>query len=370
VVAAARDPQGVGERLVALREAELTAVLRSGTAQGLGTSLVASLQAAGLPVPNWLETHRFNEAMRRTRIMDTLGAIAPVLTDSGIPWVVLKGPTIARSTGSASLREFGDLDILVAGDRVADVLEIMSRLGIDAMNRNWGAYLEHGVAEFPVHALGSPIDLHWHVIGLGMVRERFAISTDELLRRRITGSVGGVEFPRLEAEDNVVHVALHAGLAGATRIGWLRDVHDLIEGRDLNWSRIIVRAHRFRAASIVGHVLDRCRCVLGTPVPAGIAERLTPSGALRLRRRVDAGTLLPLQSVGRSYSGFLVAISRAGTIETAGRAGELVRTHLESWVGRSPHWSAYEADGPLYWARPSGGPDGMQRYLEYAAQAT
>jgi hypothetical protein len=330
---------------------------------------VVSLRGAGLPVPNWLETHRFDAAMRRAQIMEALDAIAPVLTNSGIPWVVLKGPTIVDSTESAPHREFGDLDILVAGDRLADVLEIMSRLGIDAMNRNWGAYLDHGVAEFPVHALGTPIDLHWHVIGLGIVRKRFAVSTDELLRRRITGSVGGVEFPRLEAEDNVVHVALHAGLAGATRIGWLRDVHDLIEGRDINWSKVIVRAHRFRAASIVGHVLDRCRCVLGTPVAPGVAERLTPPGALRLRRRVDAGTLLPRQSTGRSFSGLLVATSRTGTIETAGRAGELVRTHLETWVGRSPHWSAYEADGPLYWARPSGGADGMQRYLEYAAQA-
>ena len=368
LVAVARDPDGAGDRLGDLREPELAAVLHAGVAHGLGIALVSSLHAAGLPVPTWLESHRFNATVHRAQIMGTLGNIAPALTSAGIPWVVLKGPVITRSADSPQLREFGDLDVLVPGSHLSRVLEILEGVGIDGMNRNWDGYLRYGVAEFPVLMSGTPIDLHWHVVGLGEIRKRFDIGTGELLERRIVGSAGDARFPRLGAEDNVIHIALHAGLSGATRIGWLRDVHELVLGSDLDWGGLVARTRRFGVSSIVGQVLDRCRCMLGTPVPSEISEQLTPLVALRLRRRIDA-TMLPLRhSSDPSFSGFLVAISRDGMIETAGRTGELLWSHIEARAGRVQRWSAYDPGGPLYWDRASGGADGLQRYLEFAAQ--
>lgn len=368
LVVVARDPDEAGDRLGDLREPELAAVLHAGAEHGLGIVLVSSLQTAGLPVPTWLETHRFNATVHRARIMDTLAIIAPALSSVGIPWVVLKGPAITRSGGFPQLREFGDLDVLVSGRHLSRVLGILEDLGIDGMNRNWDAYLRYGVAEFPVIMSGTPIDLHWHVIGMGEIRKRFEIATGELLERRIVESEGDARFPRLGAEDNVIHVALHAGLSGAGRIVWLRDVHELVEGSDLDWDTLVARTHRFGVSSIVGQVLDRCRFVLGTPVPSEVAEQLTPSVALRLRRRLDAGMLPSRHSADSSFSGFLVAISRDGMIETAGRTGELLWSHIETRAGRAGRWSAYDPDGPLYWDRASGDEDGLQRYLELAAQ--
>ncbi len=368
LVAVARDPGGAGERLVGLRRSDLAAVLRVGAEHGLGIALVTSLHAADMPVPIWLETHRFNAIVRRAQIMDTLGIIAPVLTSAEIPWVVLKGPVITRSEHAPQLREFGDLDVLVPGRHLSRVLEVLEDVGIDGLNRNWGAYLRYGVAEFPVLISGTPIDLHWHPIGLGMIRKRFRIAMDELLERRISGSEGDMGFPRLGAEDNVIQVALHAGLSGATRIGWLRDVHELVEGSDLDWDGLVARTRRFGVSSLVGHVLDRCRFVLGTAVPSEVTDQLAPLAALRLRRRLDAGTLSLRHAVDPSFSGFLVAISRAGTMETAGRTRELVWSHMGTRIGRAERWSAYDPEGSLYWQRASGGADGLQRYLQFAAQ--
>jgi hypothetical protein len=368
LVAVARDPGGAGERFVGLRRSDLAAVLRAGAEHGLGIALVTSLHAADMPVPIWLETHRFNAIVRRAQIMDTLGIIAPVLTSAEIPWVVLKGPVITRSEHAPQVREFGDLDVLVPGRHLSRVLEVLEDVGIDGLNRNWGAYLRYGVAEFPVLLSGTPIDLHWHPIGLGMIRKRFRIAMDELLERRISGSEGDMRFPRLGAEDNVIQVALHAGLSGATRIGWLRDVHELVEGSDLDWDGLVARTRRFGVSSLVGHVLDRCRFVLGTAVPSEVTDQLAPLAALRLRRRLDAGTLSLRHAVDPSFSGFLVAISRAGTMETAGRTRELVWSHMGTRIGRAERWSAYDPNGPLYWQRASGGADGLQRYLQFAAQ--
>ena len=361
---------GVGERLASLRPLDLVAVLSAGTKQGLGTSLVAGLHGAGMPVPDWLEAHRFDTTLRRAQIVSALGAIAPMFGGSGLPWAVLKGPVISPEGDGSSDREYGDLDLLVTGAGLRESLELLDDIGTEALNRNWEPYIEHRVAEFPVHALGVPIDLHWHLIGLGRVRDRFSISTAEVLERRIGMPVGGVEIQRLDVEDNLIHVALHAGLAGATRMSALRDVHWLVDGQETDWDTVLVRTRRFGCGSIVGQVLDRCRTVLGTPVPGGFAERLAPIPALRVRRYLD-GVSMPMQRLyEHSYPGFPVSVARDGTIETTGRACELLRTRLETRMGSAPRWSAYDPEGPLFWQRDTGGATGLPQYLEFAAASS
>ncbi len=49
LLAVASAPQAAGERLAGLSHAVLATVLQAGTAQGLGTCMVASLQVAGVP---------------------------------------------------------------------------------------------------------------------------------------------------------------------------------------------------------------------------------------------------------------------------------------------------------------------------------
>lgn len=368
LLAVARNPRD-GTVVSDLSPPALDAVLRAGVAQGLGTCLVACLQAAEVPVPVWLEAHRFDLTVHRATILGALEAIAPALTDAGIPWVVLKGPLVARSEEARELREYRDLDLLVAGDALGRTLETFERLGIDAMNRNWGAYIRHGVAEFPIHLLGAPIDLHWHLIGLRTIRKRFRITIEDLLERRMITAANGRGFPGLDAEDAVIHVALHAGLSGAGRIGWLRDVHLLLQGPPLDWNSLVARSRRYRVASLVGHVLDRCRFTLGAPVPPDVPELLTPRGALLTRRAFDARPPPSRAWPEMSYWGFLVSTSRTGPIETAGRAQEIIRDRLQKRGGRPPRWSAYDPQGPLYWVRESGGADGLQHYLEFASGA-
>jgi hypothetical protein len=368
LLAVARNPRDAGGLLADLSSTMQDTVLRAGAAQGLGTCLVAGLQAARAPVPTWLEAHRSDLMVRRATILRALATIAPALTTAEIPWVVLKGPVFASSADDAEYHEFGDLDLLVPGRSLGEALGVLEHAGIDAMNRNWGAYLRHGVAEFPIHMLGAPIDLHWHLIGLGMIRKRFRIPIEALLQRRETAGANGFTFPRLDTEDNVIHVALHAGLSGATRIGWLRDVHLMLSGPALDWSSLVARSRLYGASSLIGHVLDRCRLTLGSPVPPQVPKQLTPRSALFARRALDARPPHDRGRLENSYSGFLVAASRAGPIDTAGRAREMLQNRIEIWSERPPRWSAYDPGGPLYWARESGGANGLQRYLKFASE--
>lgn len=366
LIATARNDDGVSDRLANLPAPELARVLRAGADQGLGTTLVASLQAANLAVPGWLQDHRFDVTTQRNRLMNTLAAIAPELTARRIPWVVLKGPVTAAVYDPLGEREFADLDILVPGYGVGDAIEALGVIGVDGINKNWGTYQRYGVAEFPVFVLDTPIDLHWHFIGLDDMRKRFNLLIDEILDRRQTVRFGGVDCNRLDAEDNIIHIALHAGLSGGYRLGWLRDVHHTVRANDLDWDELVSRASRYGVGPVIGHVLDRCRSVIGTPVPSEIPGRLAPVTGLAIRRWLDEQPPLPGKRSEISLSGFPVAMARSGVANTLGRTGELLRERLTETGHRSPRWSAYDPEGPLYWNRSTGGPDGLASYLEFA----
>jgi hypothetical protein len=100
VLAVARDPESAGPTLAALGPDDLASTMRACTNQGLGTACAVSLRRAGIPIPEWLERHRFDMAVQRTRILTLLAKIAPVLDASDIPWAVLKGPVTASIDGT------------------------------------------------------------------------------------------------------------------------------------------------------------------------------------------------------------------------------------------------------------------------------
>jgi hypothetical protein len=368
LIAVINDPDAAADQLRSLDATCLEMVLEYGMAQKLSTAIVACLRSASLPVPDWLEAHRFKVAARRAVIEAGLARIAPAMNDSGIPWAVLKGPVTASSFSSPHLREFGDLDILVEGLDLADVLDVFAGVGIDDLNHNWEPYARYGVAEFPVIVGGAPIDLHWHLIGLSSVRQRFTVSIDQILDRRRSVSLGGVDCYRLDAEDHLGHVALHAGLSGAGNLGQLRDVHETVRANEIDWDEFMVRTKLHGVAPLVGHVLDRCVSVLGSPVPTSVIANLTPGSTLVARRWLDGRGHPWGDPSETSYSGLVVSVSRKGVMGTATRAAEMIWERAAGIAGRQPLWSAYDPESPLYWRGGQPGARGFDDYLAYSAR--
>ena len=279
-----------------------------------------------------------------------------------------------RRTVTPILIVFVALNILGAGPAVAQSSSpAVARLALAGPAKRycsgiWVSERNRQEALYNSVLLGEPTDA---ASGSQAVQQyesgRLVFEIDE--ERRIVTAANGRGFPGLDAEDAVIHVALHAGLSGAGRIGWLRDVHLLLQGPPLDWNSLVARSRRYRVASLVGHVLDRCRFTLGAPVPPDVPELLTPRGALLTRRAFDARPPPSRAWPEMSYWGFLVSTSRTGPIETAGRAQEIIRDRLQKRSGPLPRWSAYDPQGPLYWVRESGGADGLQHYLEFASGA-
>jgi hypothetical protein len=107
--------------------------------------------------------------------------------------------------------------------------------------------------------------------------------------RRIEGSALQV----LDPVDQLVHVALHAALAGANRLIWMVDVDRLVARRTWDWPELIAATRESRTGLPVALSLARARTMLGTAIPDAVLPEIAGGRAwLSTARAVDSRSLL------------------------------------------------------------------------------
>ncbi len=341
---------------------------RLAAAQGLASALADALEAMSRQVPDALSGLRDEATMRRLGSRATIARLGDVLDGEGIPWVAFKGPVIAARHRRPDLREFNDLDILVAGAHLASTLEALAAAGMPTPTRNWAGLAAHGVGELPLEAGALWVDLHWHLVGLARDRQSIRLDPVAMLERRRWVDVGGRPVPTFDPADELIHLAVHAGLAGAQRVTWLADIAALVRSDGPDWDDLLARLPGTGVAQLVGQVLDRTARQLDADVPAEVVDQLVPGPALALRRRSDrSAPSLDVQMV-RAYSGLLVAVWRDRPLPTPAQVVSVVGARIQVRRGRSVDWDVDAEDGPLYWGREDGGAAERAAWLADAAE--
>ncbi|MEO1062178.1 MAG: nucleotidyltransferase family protein [Actinomycetota bacterium] len=345
------------------------ALVAAAAVHGLTSTLHDRLVALDVTPPEEVALAQQGATARRLAARATLVRLGRALDEAGVPWLTCKGAVVAARHERPEHREFNDLDLLVPGPRLADALDVAATIGVESINRNWSTYLDHGVGELPLVDGTVWIDLHWHLVGLARVRRRFDLDPLALLDRRRRLDLGGVDVPVLDECNEVVHLALHAGLGGGARLCWLRDVRVVIAANRPDWDTLVAGARRAKAATIVGLVLDRSRRLVGAPVPEAVAEALVPRRALWLARRLDRRPASIEVLSRRVGSGTIVRSVRDDPASTAGALANEVGSKVRSLAGRAHRWDVADRGGTLYWGTATGGAADRERYLSMAASA-
>lgn len=123
----------------------------------------------------WLQ--RFGEALEATNVT----------------WVALKGPVLAELSYRGVTRAYADLDLMVPARQLRLAIDALNGAGAVVADQDWTFLLQIANGELTLAVHQSPlIDLHWHLIYLRSARERFMISTEELLERRRKVQLRGV----------------------------------------------------------------------------------------------------------------------------------------------------------------------------------
>ncbi|RMH84597.1 MAG: hypothetical protein D6683_01805, partial [Actinomyces sp.] len=369
VVGLARDglsaPSGAGggadERTCALVAAAEEAGAREAVVVGaMGSRLAGILEAVdrarGRGAEPALATHLARERVNRLRVAAAVARAGEALDGAEIGWVVVKGPAVARLWPEPTRRGFNDLDLLVEPHRVADAVAALVEAGADELNRNWAGVRRYAVAEFPLLLAGAQIDLHADLVGLGRHRRHIAFATLELLdrRRRVPTPAGAV--PVLDPADEVIHLCVHAGLGGATRLSQLRDVAVAVGRLDPDPATVAARARAAGARRLCAHVLDRAGWLTGAnPRIDGLVAALGVGPAeLALRRRADERTRRRARRRG------VVRAGRAWWVRSRRDTAGATVADLAWWGWRRgasglglrvASWDVDDPDSPLYWGR-------------------
>jgi hypothetical protein len=185
--------------------------------------------------------------------------------------------------------------------------------------------------------------------------------------------IAGRAVPVMDPVDTLVHVALHASLAGADRLVWLKDVEQCVGLGSMDWPLVLRRARELGAAVATGLMLARASSVLGVPVPAAVVRELVPSPGLRgVMGAIDA-----VWSVQRARPGGSPArlIARAARHDASATGGEAVR-RVARWArdgGSDPsrlHARALDAGFEGSLLHPAGTEEDRERYFSAVRSET
>jgi hypothetical protein len=208
------------------------------------------------------------------RILWALARLQPILERSDARWAVVKGPALVElAYGDPGRRTYSDLDVLVEPRRFRDVVSQLESAGIKLLDRNWKVIRREAFGELHFLLPGSLLlDLHWSLVTI--YRGRTSMNSTEILDRRQRVVLAGIPAWSLDPIDTALHVAVHAALSGADKLIWTKDIDLALRIMGSDWQTLGDRAERWGVAAPVGLMLLRTAKTLGTPVPAGLADRL------------------------------------------------------------------------------------------------
>ena len=215
------------------------------------------------------------------------------LKDRGIRAAILKGSVLAQMAyGEISLRQAGDIDVLIAPadfDRARQLLESLGYQMMPPLTRaQLGSHLKaHCEIQFVRDDWFTVVDLHWALAPKSFV---FKLETEDLLMRLQRVSVAGVEFETLAIEDLILYQAMHGAKHLWRRLEWISSLGETIRAADsTDWDAVISRAADARATRMLSLGLQLAQRVSNIDVPVrldknGLADEVlsrifTVSGA-------------------------------------------------------------------------------------------
>ncbi|HEY7879160.1 MAG TPA: nucleotidyltransferase family protein, partial [Gemmatimonadaceae bacterium] len=230
---------------------------------------------------------QFDEnALRNLMLARQLIEAVGALESAGIPAIPIKGPVLAVSAyGDLSLRQFGDLDVVVARRDFARARAALATHGFEpAMSLAPGpdaAFLgaDYHIPLVSQHA-GVSLELHW-----ALARAGWGALRDERWPWRHARHVRllGRDVTALSAEPLLVYLCAHASKHLWANIRWVCDVTAVVHSEpQLDWDVAASLARRTGADRMLALGLELARGLLGLAADTGLAPA---DGSVRVLAR-------------------------------------------------------------------------------------
>jgi len=256
-----------------------------------------SLHWEGVPQRIKADLERFSKAnlQRNLSFTGELSRLVRAFQSNGIRVATFKGAVLAELVyGDMSLREFGDLDLIVPDQDVDRAEEVLMTLGYQAFfpDKDYrSAFLSYqGQYAFRHTLTGLPVDLHWRLAGKG---DTFALDAAEIWPNLANVAVAGRTVPTFSREDLALFLAAHGTKEGWKRLAWVCDFAEFLRAnQNVDWTAVLERAQRAHSSRALLLAILLARNLLDAPAPDLLIEKARSDARIAsLAREAEIGML-------------------------------------------------------------------------------
>jgi len=222
-------------------------------------------------------------ALRNQTQTRELMRLLNLFAQRGMSVVPFKGPLLAvQAYGALSLRQFGDLDILVSPDDFVAARDLLFAHGYERAKTFWGVIdielqeqdLMRRWGECPLRSANGQfeVDLHSRLMGgeFPILSADFSVFWDRLSPTTVLKR----EVRSFCPEDLLLYLCVHGSKDLWKRLNWVCDVATLIQEQpELDWAVIIERSQSLECEQMLWLGISLAESLLGIELPEIALER-------------------------------------------------------------------------------------------------
>lgn len=246
------------------------------TAQAHGVLPLLHKHLSGANVPaHFLSRLKRESVANSQNVLHLIGKqlrVYKLFTDNGIRVALFKGPLLAQTAyGEISLRQAGDIDLLINRRDFAQARALLESLGYEMSPRLSPAQLashlnNHCELQFMRDEWFTVVDLHWDLAPRSFV---FNLHADDVMSRLQPSSLARTTVETFSDEDLVLYLAMHGAKHLWRRLEWIASLAESISP-NLNWNLLIERAENAHATRMLALGLRLAEKFSDVTIPANI----------------------------------------------------------------------------------------------------
>ena len=205
--------------------------------------------------------------------------------ENKIPLCILKGSVLSQMAyGEISLRQAGDIDVLISRadfDRARELLESLGYQMAPALTRTQlNSHLaSHCEIQFVRDDWFTVVDLHWALAPRNFV---FRLKTDEVMSRLQRVSLAGSEIATLANEDLILYLSMHGAKHLWRAFEWITSLGELIRSTNsIAWQTVIERAANAHATRMLALGLRLVKNVSDVTIPAEVLRTVDTDESMK-----------------------------------------------------------------------------------------
>jgi Uncharacterised nucleotidyltransferase len=250
-------------------------------------------ESVAVEFQRWLRAH----TIRNFELTKELLEVLSVLEKSGVHALAFKGPVLSQQLyGDLSLREFLDLDILVAPTDASTVIALLSAKGFEPqfiLTPQQFVRFQRSRSDMGLYhaAKRVPVDVHWALLTPGYTFSPAAQIAWESVQ---TILIAGRAVKTFSDETQLLFSCLHQAKHNWLRLGRLMDMAALIRlSPAMDWQQIQKRAGSFGTARMIRISLRLVQLLFQVTLPGSIAEWVENDGcSIKIAEKIFKRLLL------------------------------------------------------------------------------